>query len=220
MIAAAVTGATIGAGVTAFITRWAIPAAALASLMAALGTLYLARQTARLARETREATRDQRRQTDLIDRDRELRLRPVLQIHHWDVVDESQRAVLWVSNYGQGLAASAFCVGRHSDEHDRSYSFVSSRPIHIPPGGQRIGLELRHVPEQHDALLKPASDEPRISLQYSVFCVDEIAHRLYRFLYPYGVDTWTPGEPRPPWVDPLLDLAPYLSPGAGAGWRA
>lgn len=213
MIAAAISSGTVGADIGAFIARWATPGAALASLLAALGTLYLARQTVRLARETREANRDQRRQTDLLERDRELRLRPVLQIHHWDVVGESDGAVLWVSNCGQGLAASAFCAGRHSDEHGRSYSFVSSRPIHVPQGGQRVSLELRPVPELNDLLLKPVVGEPGISLQYSVFCLDESGRRLYRFLYPYGAESWTPDEPRPPWLGPLLDVAPYLHPG-------
>ncbi len=149
------------------ITAWGTVAAAAAGFLAAVGPGVLALQTRRLANETRNTTQEEIRQTDLLRRDRELRLRPVVEIHDCSVLEKPDRAILRVSNRGQGLAVFAFCTCECTNDRTlASGSYISSRPVHIPPGAAPCEIELRPLVDSglHAALLTPTPGVYSVSL--------------------------------------------------------
>jgi hypothetical protein len=203
-------------------------AAAIAGFAVAVVTGVLAWQTGRLADETRTATKHEQDQLELLRRDRDLRLRPILEFHDCSVgpaAGPQGTAVLTVSNYGQGLAVRAFCVGQCQDRTDQRLPvnpYMSVRTVHIRPGAENFAIALGPADDaaRHAALLEPTPGGPseqRGDGRYAVFCLDETGRTLYRFLFGQpAVDRWVAGEPPPPpWAVPLLRRVPELTP-AGA----
>lgn len=215
----------MGADAIATLTAWGTAAAAAAGFLAAIGTGALAWQTRRLANLTRATMAREQEQLELLRRDRDLRLRPVLEFHGCAVVEgqeETRKAVVEVSNHGQGLAVNAFCVGECRDIRPghrlTTDQYMSIHTVHIPPGAERREIELEPADDaaRHDALLKPTPGGYSVQLggqRYAVFCLDETGRTLYRCLFGQpGVDRWAAGEPQPPWLVPLLRRVPELKP--------
>jgi hypothetical protein len=212
--------------VIATVTAVAAAAAAVAGTAAAIATIVLAKQTGRLAAETRATTVHDQEQLELLRRDRDLRLRPMLEFHGCGVGPgtgpQGKAAVLAVSNYGQGLAVNAFCVGecqdQRPDERLAVEPYVSVRPVHIRPGAENIAIEMQRPVEGglHAELLKPTDgvySEQRGDGRYALFCLDETGRTLYRFLFGQpAVDRWMAGEPTPPWAVEVLRRVQELKP--------
>jgi hypothetical protein len=219
--------------VIAIVTAVAAAAAAVAGTVAAIATIALARSTSRLAELTRATTVHEQDQLELLRRDRDLRLRPMVEFHGCEVGPgagpRGKVAVLAVSNYGQGLAVNAFCVGKcrdqRPDERLAVEPYVSVRTIHIRPGAEHVAIEMQ-LPvegELHAELLKPTPDVYSVQRGdggYALFCLDETGRTLYRFLFGQpAVDRWVAGEPPPAWAVELLRRMPELKP-AGADLNA
>jgi hypothetical protein len=161
--------------VIATVTAVAAAAAAIAGTAAAIATIVLAKQTGRLADETRATTVHDREQLDLLRRDRDMRLRPMLEFHGCDAGPgaglQRKAAVLAVSNYGQGLSVNAFCVGewqdRRPDEHPAVEPYVSVRTVHIRPGADHLGIELEPLVLRGVAWAKQENSRGRAVLDCS-----------------------------------------------------
>ena len=216
----------MAAHAAATFTAWATAAAAVAGFLAAIGTGALAWQTRRLANLTRAMTVHEQEQTELLRRDRDVRLRPVLEFHGCRVVEgagaQPKAAVLTVSNHSHGLAVNAFCVCECTDERPGERlavdPYVSVRTVNIPPGAEQREIVLEPPVEGgvHAALLEPTPGLYSVSLggrRYALFCLDETGRTLYRFLFgSSGVDRWESGETPPAWVRPLLQRVLGLKP--------
>ncbi len=210
---------------TMTLTAWATVAAAAAGFLAAIGTGGLAAATWRLGNLTRTMTVHEQEQLDLLRRDRDMRLRPVLEFHGCRVIEGAgprREAILTVSNHGQGLAVNAYCTCECTDERPGEClvrgPYVSERVSHIPPGAEHREIELQPPVESglHAAFLEPTPGVSSVSLggqQYAVFCLDETGRKLYRFLFGQPtVDMWEAGEPAPGWAIELLRRVPELKP--------
>jgi hypothetical protein len=125
-----------------------------------------------------------------------------------------------VSNYGQGLAVNAFCVGECQDQrHDARLAvnpYLSVRTVHIRLGVEHVQIELEPLVEGglQAELLKPTPDvysEQRGDGRYAVFCLDETGRTLHRFLFGQpAVDRWVATGLAPPWAVEVLRRVPAL----------
>jgi hypothetical protein len=212
---------------TATLTASATVAAAGAGVLAAIGTGALAAATWRLGNLTRTMTVHEQEQLDLLRRDRDLRLRPILELHGCGVgpaTGPQGTAVLTVWNHGQGLAVNAFGVGECQDRTDARLPvepYMSVRTVHIRPGAENVAIQMQRPAEGelHAALLTPTPgvySVQRGDERYAVFCLDETGRTLYRFLFGQpAVDGWVAGDPPPAWAVEALRRVPELKP-AGA----